>query len=739
MVEMDAQVEGIVSSVLFSNEETGFTVLELIVDRKRVSAVGILPFVREGERVRLSGQWVNHPEYGRQIKAEQCETIAPSTLDGMEKYLASGLLRGVGPATARAIVRQFGLEALDIIQYSPDRLCEVPGIGASRAEMIAESFAAQRELREVMLFLQTYGVPASMAVRIHHTYGKNAVALVKENPYRLAEDVEGIGFLTADRIAMQLGISPGSPFRQSSAIKHVLARAMGEGHTCFPQEGALYEAGRLVGADEQTMQDALALLLLRREVMRENIGQDGAYLYLPSLYRAETAVAERLHEMAQPMGGPDDQQDAQRDDLDTLIDRAQPDGGLTLSQEQREAVLLALTQPAVVITGGPGTGKTTIIHTLLDVLDMLHQQVLLAAPTGRAAKRMAETTGREAKTLHRLMEYGYSEEGEGFQRNAGYPLECDVLVVDEMSMVDILLMHRLLDALPEGARLVLVGDADQLPSVGPGSVLGDILKSGSLPCVRLSHIYRQGEGSAIPENAHRINTGQMPLCNRRGGGFFFEHQDRPADILKTVVALCATRLPGFLGLQGARDIQVLSPMRKGEAGVIALNQALQQALNPPAPDKQEHVTGERVLRVGDKVMQIKNNYNLTWQRMRPYEEGTGVFNGDMGIVEQIDDESGSLTVLFDDDRRVEYAFNALNELELAYCVSVHKSQGCEFPCVIVPLIGGPPMLYTRNLLYTAITRARGMVMLVGRQTVLEAMIANNHIQRRYSLLRERLQ
>lgn len=739
MVEMDAQVEGVVSSVVFSNEETGFTVLELIVDRKRVSAVGILPFVREGERVLMQGQWVNHPDYGRQIKVESCETVAPSTLDGMEKYLASGLLRGVGPATARAIVKKFGLEALDVIQYSPNRLCEVAGIGESRAEMIADSFAAQRELREVMLFLQTYGVPASMAVRIHNSYGKNSVALVKENPYRLAEDVEGIGFLTADRIAMQLGISPNSPFRQASAIKHILSRAVGEGHTCFPQEEVLYEAGRLVSADEQIMNDALALLLLRREVLREHEDEGGDYLYLPWLYRAENGVAGRLHEMAEGLGGPDEQMDDDRhDDLLTLIDRAQRDSGLDLSDEQREAVLLALTQPVVVITGGPGTGKTTIIHTLLCVLDYLRAEVLLAAPTGRAAKRMAETTGREAKTLHRLLEYGYSEDGEGFQRNADYPLECDVLVVDEMSMVDILLMHRMMDALPEGARLVLVGDADQLPSVGPGSVLGDIIHSGSVRAVHLSRIYRQGEGSSIPENARLINTGQMPVCNQRGGGFFFEHQERATDILKTVVSLCATRLPGFAGLEGAKDIQVLSPMRKGEAGVLALNHALQQALNPPSADKQEYQSGERVLREGDKVMQIKNNYNLTWERVRPYEEGTGVFNGDMGVVQEIDEQSGSLTVLFDDDRVVEYAFNALNELELAYCVSVHKSQGSEFPCVVVPLTGGPPMLFTRNLLYTAITRARTLVVLVGRQHVLEAMIANNHIQRRYSLLRQRL-
>lgn len=725
---MPEQLEAVIEETIFRNEENGYSVVQAKAGRESVTVVGTLPALAPGEQVLLSGSWTAHPQYGKQWKATACEIRKPTTLLGIERYLGSGLIRGVGPSTARLLVQAFGKNTLDVLSEYPERLTEVPGIGKKRAAQLAESFREQYAAREAMVFLQSYGVSPSLAVKISKAYGADAQRKIRENPYRLIDDIDGVGFLTADRIALSLGIPQDSEYRLRSGLKYVLQEAAaGEGHTFLPKPLLLERAARALRVEDGLLAHALDTLLFAREIIALDLdGQEA--LLLSGFFYAEKEIARYLKLL---MGREEKIPETQ---ILEKIQQFEREHQMQFSENQRRAVSEAVRRGLVVITGGPGTGKTTIINC---ILWLLGKDVLLAAPTGRAAKRMSEATGHEAKTLHRLLEFA-GDEGH-FQRDEQNPLDCGCVIVDEMSMVDVFLMRSLLVALKPGTKLILVGDADQLPSVGAGNVLGDILKSGVVPSVRLTDIFRQSEESLIVLNAHRINHGEPPILNRRDSDFFFERRPVPDEAAQAIVGLCARRLPVFLHSDApARDIQVLAPTKKSGAGVYQLNALLQAALNPPAPWKKEIAYGETVFRTGDKVMHIRNNYQLPW-KADGGEEGEGVFNGDVGFVSAVDNQDRIVTVRFDDERTVEYDYQQLEELELAYCLSVHKSQGSEFPCVVMPVLGGPPRLLTRNLFYTALTRARKLVVLVGREDAIADMVRNNHIATRYTTLRQRLE
>ena len=733
------QVEASVLGTVYRNDENGYSVVMARMGRSEITVVGVLPELTAGEQAIFSGEWVEHPQYGRQLKCSACQLQKPTTLLGIERYLGSGLIHGVGPSTARLIVQHFGEETLTVLSEHPERLQEVPKMGKKRWIQIAESFREQQQAREAMVFLQSYGIPASLSVKISRLYGERTPEVIRQNPYRLCEDLEGVGFLTADRIGTALGIAPGSEHRIQSAVKYVLRDAAASmGHVYLPRRELTLRAAQLLHVEEALCHRQIQQLALMRDLVLQGGDGEEERVYLPAFDAAEREVAQRLCELMASLA-PVKSRGAHRD-----IDRFERDRGIRFSEKQRDAIISALEQGVLVITGGPGTGKTTIINCIIRLLSS-EGDVVLCAPTGRAAKRMTEATGYESKTIHRLLEYG-GEEG-AFARNQENPVEGDCVIVDEASMVDLMLMRSLLRAIEPGTRLLLVGDADQLPSVGAGNVLGDILQSGAVPAVRLTDIFRQGETSRIVVNAHRINHGEMPLLNEKGTDFFFERKEGFAQAAQTIVQLVTRRLPKVLGYaeddrtaQAVRNIQVLAPAKKGECGVAALNTLLQAALNPPGPARPSLTYGETVFRLGDKVMQTRNDYQIEWRKETAsgWEDGTGVFNGDVGFITQVDEEEHSLTVLFDEEREVVYQSGQLENLDLAYCLSVHKSQGSEFPVVVMPVAGGPPMLLTRNLFYTALTRARSLVVLVGREEVVRQMVENDHILRRYTTLTQRL-
>ena len=729
-------IEAFADETVFRNDENGYTVLTVKCGKTRVSAVGILPPINSGEKLKITGEWVEHPVYGKQIKVHSVEIEQPTSLAGIEKYLSSGMIRGIGPATAKLLIKHFGEDTLDILFARPDHLLEVPGIGHKRAQMIQESYAEQAQQREAMIFLQSYGVTPALSVRIFKRYGENVKQGIMHNPYRLVEDVEGIGFKSADKIAASLGIERDSEYRLTAGIKYTLQEATGSaGHCYLPRAVLVGAAQQILGNDEDAIEHVLDSMILSRQVTAQILpGEDGEEInaiYLPQTYRAEVEVARRLKELLDAMP------DTMATDIQSQIDHLESMEGITFHPQQRQAIERAVTSGMTVITGGPGTGKTTIIKCIIKLLGA-GGEIALAAPTGRAAKRMSEACGMEAKTIHRLLEYG-GEEGD-FARCEDYPLEMDTLIIDEMSMVDIFLMRSLLRAIVPGTRLIMVGDSDQLPSVGAGNVLGDILESKVIPAAELTEIFRQDEKSMIVYNAHRINRGEAPRLNAKGSDFFFERASSPTDAAKRIVTLLGTRLPNFLKLDPVRQMQVLSPTKKGDCGVWVLNQMLQQEFNPKTPGKAERVRGDTTFREGDKVMQTRNNYSLKWQKegVFGWEDGQGVFNGDIGFVTEIDDVERTIKVQFDDERLATYEGADVEDLELAYCISVHKSQGSEFPVVVMPAVGGPPMLLTRNLLYTAVTRARQMVMIVGREAAIDQMIRNVNTKKRYSALCFRL-
>ncbi|MBE5803287.1 MAG: ATP-dependent RecD-like DNA helicase [Clostridiales bacterium] len=734
------QVEASVLGTIYRNDENGYSVLMARMGRSEITIVGVLPELTAGEQAVFTGEWVEHPQYGRQLKCTACQLQKPTTLLGIERYLGSGLIHGVGPSTAKLIVRHFGEETLTVLSEHPERLQEVPKMGKKRWIQIAESFREQQQAREAMIFLQSYGIPPNLSVKISRLYGERTPDVIRANPYRLCEDLDGVGFLTADRIGTALGIPPDSEHRVQSAVKYILKEvSISMGHVYLPRRELIQRAAGLLHVDEGMCHRQIRQLQLNREIIIQGGDGEEERVYLPVFDSAEREVAQRLCELMASLAPKRSGNRVHKD-----IDRFEKTRNIRFSERQREAIISALEQGVLVITGGPGTGKTTIINCIISLLSN-EGEVVLCAPTGRAAKRMTEATGFESKTIHRLLEYGGDDTS--FARNQENPIEGDCVIVDETSMVDLMLMRSLLRAIEPGTRLLLVGDADQLPSVGAGNVLGDILASGVVPHVRLTDIFRQSESSRIVVNAHRINQGQMPLLNEKGTDFFFERKEGFLNAAQTIVQLVTTRLPGFLGYgekerleQAVRNIQVLAPAKKGECGVAALNNMLQAALNPPAPHKTSLHYGETIFRLGDKVMQTKNDYQIEWRRetYSGWEDGAGVFNGDVGFVTEVDEEEHSLTVLFDEEREVVYQSSQLENLDLAYCLSVHKSQGSEFPVVVMPVAGGPPMLLTRNLFYTALTRARSLVVLVGREDVVRQMVENDHILKRYTTLTERL-
>ena len=718
---------GTVKAIIYRSEDTGFTVLELTDETgEDMTAIGEMPLAGVGERVELTGQWTEHKTYGRQFRAETCKTLAPATLTALKNYLASGLIKGVGESTAQAIVQTFGMETLDVLEKEPARLAEVPGIGQIRAQTIGASYGAQLGLRDIMLGLQKYGVTIGQAMKLYKIYGELCLAKIEENPYRLIDDVEGIGFKTADAIARNGGVEPDAPYRLRAGLKYTLQWARQEGHTYLPREKLVEVAAGLLQADIAPVERTLTELLLEGQLIQEQLpGEDG--IFLPGMFRTEQDCALRLLRLQgqSALDNPFFRPKAQIARLEQQLD-------ITLAPAQRQAVELALKAGALVITGGPGTGKTTILRFVITLLEEMGTEYALCAPTGRAAKRMGEATGRDASTIHRLLEYSYGEGG--FGRNAENTLLADVVIVDEMSMVDVPLMAALLRALAPGTRLIMVGDSDQLPSVGPGNVLRDMVDSGQIPVVRLTEIFRQSGRSAIVTNAHRINEGQMPILEGLED-FGFEPMEEQEAVIRRLIALNSGKAAKLGAQEPLQDIQVLAPMKKGPLGVYNLNKRLQEALNPPAHKKKERKYGDVVFREGDKVMQIKNDYRLAWTRSLPHqppEMGEGVYNGDLGTIMSIDLYDQTLEVLFDDGRSAVYSFSMLEELELAYCISIHKSQGSEFPIVLLPLLGGPPMLLNRNLLYTAVTRARHMVCILGRQSCIQQMVRNNQVKRRYS-------
>jgi exodeoxyribonuclease V alpha subunit len=735
------QLTATVLDTTFRNADNGYTVLRVAAGRGQHTVVGSMPELSSGESVTFQGEWSEHPVYGRQFNAKTCEIAPPDSLSSVEKYLGSGLIRGIGPTTAKLIVRQFGMDALSILDEHPERLTEVSGIGPKKAQMILESFGQQISARRVMLFLQNYGLSPSLATKIAKYYGEAAVELIRQNPYRLVTDIDGVGFLTADRIALSMGVDPQSEFRVRSALYYLLSDAAASGgHTYLPRSILAQNAVRMLHVDSTLVETQLVQALLTRMIISFRMpGQEEDALCLPFYFQAESEIAQRLHYLmeARPY--------KKVTGLPTRIAALEKELNLRLSSMQRQAVQSAVEEGVLIITGGPGTGKTTIIRCILRLLKD-DNNILLCAPTGRAAKRMTEATGEEAKTIHRMLEYGGEENV--FARDENCPLETDCLIVDEMSMVDVALMRGLLRAVLPGTRLILVGDADQLPSVGAGNVLRDLLQSDVVPSVRLTAIFRQDESSMIVLNAHRINDGEMPALNSKGADFFFERRATQSEAAQTICDLLQTRLPKYLGFpknewqrEAVRAIQVLSPTKKGDCGSFSLNRMLQAALNPERPGLDTILHGDIEFRVGDKVIQTKNDYQLAFIRTTPtgQEEGAGIFNGDVGYVEAVDPAEHLLTVCFDDDRMVTYQKTQLDALELAYCLTVHKSQGCEFPVVVMPVVGGPPMLMARNLLYTALTRARRLVVLVGREEVIAQMVANNHVVRRFTTLQARLE
>lgn len=728
------ELTGYVEHIVFRNAENGYTVMNFAGEEDEMTCVGTFSVISEGMYLKLRGEYVDHPTYGVQMKVESFEEQAPEDIQSIERYLGSGAIKGIGAALAARIVRRFKEDTFRIIEEEPERLAEIKGISERKAMEISSQVEEKRELRQAMIFLQKYGISINLAVKIYHKYGSEIYSILQENPYRLADDIQGVGFKIADEIASRVGIRTDSDFRIRSGIQYALQQASGEGHTYLPKEELTKRTARLLEIEPEYIEKHyMDLAMERKIILKETNGM--VKVFASSYYLMEANTAAMLAEL-------DIRYDVPVREMEDRIRRIEDSSGMELDELQKQAVQEAVQNGLFVLTGGPGTGKTTTINTIIRYFELEGMDIYLAAPTGRAAKRMSETSGYEAKTIHRMLELnGGVEETAGFERNESNPLEADVVIVDEMSMVDISLMHSLLKAIVPGTRLILVGDANQLPSVGPGSVLRDIIESGKYQVVRLNKIFRQASQSDIVVNAHKINEGKEVILDNKSRDFFFLKRYDADVIISVVIQLIKQKLPKYVDAKPF-DIQVLTPMRKGLLGVERLNRILQQYLNPKDAKKAEHEVGDRIFREGDKVMQIKNNYQLEWEVRSKYglaiDKGLGVFNGDMGIVRQINDFAQTVTVEFEEGKMVEYAYKGLDELELAYAITIHKSQGSEYPAVVIPLLHGPKMLMNRNLLYTAVTRARKCVTLVGDETVFEQMEHNVTEQVRYSGLIDRI-
>lgn len=719
-------IEGEIYEIIYQNDDNGYTVCDLNVNNALVTACGHMPFIAPGEQVILTGNWVNHPDYGEQFSVLSLKRALPKEVSAILSYLASGIISGVRESTAKKIIAKFGENSLTVIATEPERLAEIRGISPAKAKKISESFLIRQDAAQTVIFLQEYGVTPNLALRVYKRFGQKSVDLIKENPYILCDNVERIGFKTADRIASEMGLPKNHSGRLSSGVKYVLNTAALSGHTCLKYDDLINMCVSLLGCTVEEAENTVSILKLGDELIFS-----GDFVYLPIYYNMEFTVAGRINELmctAQVL----------TPFIEDDIFKFSKLNSLELSPLQTEAVKNANNGGIFVITGGPGTGKTTVMKIITQIFTQHEYKIALCAPTGKAAKRLSESCGLEAKTLHRLLEVEVNDaKNQRFAKNEYNPIDADVVIVDEMSMVDILLFGALLKALKRNTCLILAGDADQLPSVGAGNVLGDILSCKKIPSVQLSEVFRQAGESRIVTNAHRINQGMMPLENDSKTDFFFMERSTEA-ALQTICELCTERLPKAYGFDSVSDIQVLSPARKGTVGTINLNKVLQGRLNPPSRDKKEKKFGDRVFRMGDKVIQTRNNYDMLWSSSDGSADGFGIFNGDIGTILDINTKEKYMRILFDDNKIVDYDFSSIEDLDIAYALTVHKSQGSEWSAVIIPVCDFPPMLMTRNLLYTAVTRAKQLVILVGSSKSTARMIQNNRQQLRYSGLKERL-
>ena len=739
--KMSETVTGYIDHVIFRNEDNGYTVMVLkgMEEERELTCVGTFPAITQGAAIEASGNYTTHPVYGKQFQIASYVEKMPEDALAMERYLGSGAIKGIGAALAARIVRRFGDDTMRIVEEEPERLAEIKGISEKKAMEIAEQMTEKADMRRAMIFLQKYGISLNLGAKIYQKYGQTVYGVLQENPYRLAEDISGVGFRIADEIASRIGIHTDSDYRIRSGMLYTLLQASGEGHIYLPKEELFSRASGLLGVDSSYMEKHLMDMVVDRKLILKET-EDGAVVYPTRYYYLELNSARMLCELN--ILCPEDEEM-----MEKRINRIEKETGTRLDEMQKQAVAAAASHGLFILTGGPGTGKTTTINAIIRYFEEEGAELRLAAPTGRAAKRMTEATGYEAQTIHRLLELNGmpEEEQEGravhFDRNSENPLEADVIIIDEMSMVDIALMHSLLLAVTAGTRLILVGDENQLPSVGPGNVLRDIIRSGCFPVVELKKIFRQASESDIVVNAHKINRGEQVTINNKSRDFFFLKRYDADIIIRVVIALIQEKLPRYVDAK-PYEIQVLTPMRKGLLGVERLNQILQRYLNPPDEKKKEKEIGQRLFREGDKVMQVKNNYQLEWEILGrykiPVDKGVGVFNGDTGIMTEINEFAETATVEFEDGRQAEYSFKQLEELELAYAVTIHKSQGSEYPAVILPILSGPRMLMNRNLLYTAVTRARKCVTVVGSETTFADMIRNEKQQQRYSSLDRRI-
>ena len=738
---MSETVTGYIDHVIFRNDDNGYTVMVLkgLEEEKELTCVGTFPAITQGASIEAMGNYITHPVYGKQFQISSYVEKMPEDALAMERYLGSGAIKGIGAALAARIVRRFGNDTMRIVEEEPERLAEIKGISEKKALEIAEQMTEKADMRRAMVFLQKYGISLNLGAKIYQKYGQSVYGVLQENPYRLAEDISGVGFRIADEIASRIGIHTDSDYRIRSGMLYTLLQASGEGHIYLPKEELCSRASRLLGVDVSYMEKHLMDMVVDRKLILKET-EEGTVVYPTHYYYLELNSAKMLCELN--ILCPEDEQMMKK-----RISRIEKETGTELDEMQRQAMAAAAQHGLFILTGGPGTGKTTTINAIIRYFEEEGAELRLAAPTGRAAKRMTEATGYEAQTIHRLLELNGLPEGEQdgravhFDRNSENPLEADVIIIDEMSMVDISLMYSLLLAVTAGTRLILVGDENQLPSVGPGNVLRDIIRSGCFPVVELKKIFRQASESDIVVNAHKINRGEQVTINNKSRDFFFLKRYDADIIIRVVIALIQEKLPRYVDAK-PYEIQVLTPMRKGLLGVERLNQILQRYLNPPDEKKKEKEIGQRLFREGDKVMQVKNNYQLEWEILGrykiPVDKGAGVFNGDTGIMTEINEFAETATVEFEDGRQAQYSFKQLEELELAYAVTIHKSQGSEYPAVIIPILSGPRMLMNRNLLYTAVTRARRCVTVVGSENTFAEMIRNEKQQQRYSSLDKRI-
>ncbi|PBI62788.1 ATP-dependent RecD-like DNA helicase [Clostridioides difficile] len=722
------KLEGMISEIVFKNEDNGYTIAHLVNENDEIVVVGCMPTLAIGESIEVEGKWVNHKIYGTQFEVNSFMPVTPSSLEGIYVYLSSGMIHGIGEKMAKRIIDKFGVDTLEVIQNSPEKLQEVEGIGSKKVKQIVKSYEEDRELRNIIIQLSPFGITPNYCLKIYKKYKSSAIEVINKNPYQLAEDIRGIGFKVADSIASKIGIDKNSKDRICQGILYTLNKSLSNGHTYLPEHVLIQDSEKLLELNGEIIKECVMMLVYNQKIHIEKVNNENL-IYLMPYYLAENGVCSQIVKLSQY------EFEDLKIDIDNEINVLEEDKKIKLAEKQILAVKESVNSGVLIITGGPGTGKTTTINAIIDIFENNGKSVTLAAPTGRAAKRMSETSNKEAKTIHRLLEMGFSTDDDlTFFKDEEDPINSDVIIVDEVSMVDIILMYNLLRAIKLGTRVILVGDSDQLPSVGAGNVLKDMINSNIINVVKLNEIFRQAQESMIIVNAHKINNGEPLYLNTKGKDFFFIRKSTNEEILNEIIGLVNERLPKFYKVDKLKDIQVLSSMRKGELGVTNLNIELQKYLNKKEKFKVEESFSKRLFRVGDKVMQVKNNYTKKWETEDQKESGEGIYNGDIGYVYHIDKDKKTIYILFDQTKIVSYLYVELDEIDHSFCTTIHKSQGSEFPVVVLPIAWAPPMLLSRNLLYTAVTRAKKLVVLVGDVKYLEYMIKNNRVNQRYSNL-----